>query len=110
MANNGGPLHAHVQSAACPLSDTEAISTVQLFQTVPPFVPESIAEVARRFFEAGPGLEGTATFRLAVWPDGTCSMLAYNPDWPRPRPEQILRAYQAAYRAGTGRDLRGVAS
>lgn len=100
MSNSRSLLRASPQIAAGPLTDAEAIEAVMLFQSVPPFVPEPIAKVARQCFAAAPGLKAKATIRLAVWPDGTCSMMAYNADWPHPRAAQVLRAYRAAYLAG----------
>lgn len=98
MSNNSARHRTADLAPDAPLTDLEAISTVQLFQSVPAFIPEPIASVARRTLAAAPGMKQIAKIYLAVWPDGTCALLAHNPDWNAPRVEQTVRAYRIARR------------
>lgn len=100
MFNNSAHRCTADRAPDASLTDLEIISTVQLFQSVPAYAREPIASAARLSLEAAPKLKAIATIWLAVWPDRTWAMLAHNPDWARPRPEQLIRAYCAAHLAG----------
>ena len=84
---------------SAPLDDTAVITTVQLLYSAPDFMPESAATLIGRIFSAA-RKTGAMTAALAIWPDGTWAMLGHDPDWPQPRPEQLVRAYRNAYAAG----------
>lgn len=90
-----------------PLADVDAIAQVQLHNSVPEWMPEPAATAVRRAFLASIKSPEMMSVVLAVWPDGTWSMLGHNPDWPQPRPEQLVRAYRKAHAAGARMPLPG---
>ena len=83
-----------------PLSKTEIVGR----QILVDFVPSLMAENTESFFIAKAiqaGKEtGIAKVFMAVWPDDTWALVGYNPDWTRPREEQLLRTYRKAFAAG----------
>ena len=83
-----------------PLDDKTVLAEVQLLAHVPSEFPEPAASYARQIL-AATRTSKIASTGLAIWPDGTWAMLAHNPEWPRPRPEQLIRAYRAAHHAGS---------
>ena len=83
-----------------PLNDLEAASKVELLKYVPAGMPEPAAQALQKIFAAAPSVAVKASFVLALWPDGTWAVLGHNPDWPRPGPEQLVRAYRTAHTAG----------
>lgn len=82
-----------------PLTDTDAVAKVRLLYSVPESMSDPADEFIRKIFD-GTQIGGEISAALAIWPDGTWAMLGHNHDWPRPRPEQLIRAYHQAYALG----------
>lgn len=76
-------------------SDSEIIEDVTLHHSVPLDVHEPAATRIRQAISVGRE-RGIAKICIAVWSDRTWAVLLFNPAWPGPRSEQIVRAYRAA--------------
>ncbi len=83
-----------------PLTVMDAITKVILLDSVPESMLEPTAGGILRVFQAVRTAKAKMSLHLAIWPDGTWAMLAHNPDWSHPRPEQLERAYRTAHSAG----------
>ena len=83
-----------------PISDAEILAQVRLLSSVPAFMPEPAASAVRGALLGASAVPEKMSLVLAIWPDGTWSLLAHSPDWSQPRPEQLVRAYRTAYFIG----------
>lgn len=82
-----------------PLSDREIVTQVDFYAEAPPSITQPDLPTVRKFLHearATLGMSGT----VAVWRDGVWALLAHDPAWDRPRPQQLLRAYLSSFAAG----------
>ncbi len=82
------------------LSDADVVDRVALLHYVPELVAEPVASAVKNAFRGVSEVPEKMSMALAMWPDGVWAVLLHNPDWLRPRPKQLLRAYRGAFSAG----------
>lgn len=82
-----------------PLSRSAILTQVDLLDFVPASIPEPQASKIRKLFRNPPSFLKVTSY-LAIWSDGTWAVVTHNGGWTRPRPRQLIRAYQESHSAG----------